>query len=356
MTLRTRLFALPLFALSLFPLHLTNCGGTTSGKRVRIVSDRTLKGIAAGAIDVRWASPGELYLTEYDEGVLKLRLSDFSAHAVAYARDGVRHCFTCSRLAVSGDYLLTAFDTKALAWTTMKAPHGHPFYFDNIIDVDLQGDRLVLLGSRRENGVLAPDRAIAWSGRLGNGLSDFRPILVSAPNAGPDVVGRCGFLGDGAVRFRADGSFLVMPGVEPGVFLFGPDQKVRHIWETEGLGILDRCSLPPKDQLLYMRDPEARYRWLKDKSVVDDILPLDEGPALLTRYVKGNVTHWRLIILHLDSAPRTIDLPFTASTDTATAKADLRGNDIVFLLRMGGRWRRADGAHIPGRIIVAQWK
>lgn len=352
MKLRTALFALPLF----LSLYLMNCGGRTSGgKYVQIVSDRTLKGIAIGAIDVRWASRGELYLTEYDEGVLKLRLSDLSAHAVAYARDGARHCFTCSRLATSGDYLVTAFDTQALVWTKMQAPQGHPFPFDNIVDIDLHGDQLLLLGSRREGGILAPNGAIAWSGHLGRQLSDFHPILNAAPDAGRDVEGRCGFLADGAVRFRPDGSFVVMPGVEPGVFLFGPDEKLRHVWKTDGLGILDRCDLSKKDQLLYMRDPEARYHWLKEQSVVDDILPLDEGAALLTRYVRGSVTHWRLIVLHLDSAPQTIDLPFTASTDTASAKADLRGNDIVFLLRMGGRWRRA-GAHIPGRIIVGQWR
>ncbi len=321
---------------------------------VRVISDRVLAGAAAKAIDVRWASAGSVYVTTLAAGVLEIDPQSDKGQRIAFPTSR-GNCSTCAHLAASSRYIVTAFEAFALAWKQVGDAPIHNAPFDSIVDIDVRDDRLLLLGSRREEGKWAPDGAIAWAGTLSKDLLDLHPVLFSTMGAEAQILGDCNFTGFGAARYLRDGSFILLPGVEPGVFLYGADGKLEYTWQTDGLGFVDRCDLSHEDRLLYARDPEARYQWLSRRRIVNDILPLPEGPALVVREVDGGRTKWTILVLRRNARPVRVGLPFTSPTDVASMRADVRGNRIAFLIRTFGGWRRGFTAP-AARLIIAEWQ
>jgi hypothetical protein len=173
-------------------------GGTMSAQTIRVLSDRPFPDAAAKALDIRWASDESVDVTTMNRGVLRVPVNgamEASAEAFAPAQGS---CPTCSVLAVSKTFIATAFHVGQIAWTQRGAGQAYPFPFDAIVDLDLQGDRLLILGSRRDNtGAWAPDGAIAWIGTLGKKLADLRPVHYSTSGPEAMVYGRCGFLNAG---------------------------------------------------------------------------------------------------------------------------------------------------------------
>lgn len=251
--------------------------------------------------------------------------------------------------------MVTAFPAFSLAWKRAGDAPIHNVSFDVIAALDVRDDRLLFIGSRREGGKWAPDGAIAWSGTLSRDLVDLHPVLYSSLGADAHILGDCGFNGVSAARYLRDGSFILIPGVEPGIFHYDSGGKLLYTWQSERFGFLDRCDLSQQERELYARDPEARYQWLNHHRIVNDILPLPEGPALLLREVHGDSTTWSLLILRRNRSPSKVALPFTAPSDVAIAKADIRGNRIAFLIRTYGEWRHGWTPQ-PTRLIIAEWQ
>src|ERR1700736_5351682 len=215
---------------------------SVAGQTIKIVSDRVLPAAASRALDVRWASADSFYVSTMAAGVLRFRLDDLAQLPGASLAAEGKSCPTCSRLGVSDQFMVTAFPAVAMAWKKIGGEAVSPFPFDATLDLDVSGDRLLILGSRRDkSGAWAPDGAIVWTGSLAKGLADLHPVQFSSLGPEAQIMGRCAFLGNGAARFLSDGSFVVAPGVEPGVFLYDASGKLRHVWQTDALGFLDRC-------------------------------------------------------------------------------------------------------------------
>lgn len=324
---------------------------------LRLLADQTLPASASNALDVRWTPNGKLRFTTMSGVVEVDAKSRKDTATVAFGSGKEGRCGTCSRLAHSAEFVATAFPVGQIAWSKIDAPAVvQRLAFHAIVDIDLHGHRLLIVGSRRDPaGRWAPEGAIAWIGSLRAGLADLKPVHYSS--RGPDAmtVAQCGFLDPGAARFFDDGTFVIVPGVEPGVFLYDSKGKLQYTWDTAGLGIVDECDMPQEQRLLLMRDPEARYHWLSRRKIVDDVLPFRDGPALLVREVRGGVTHWRMVLLRRNAVPFQLDLPFSASSDVASLKADVRGNEIAFLIRTYGQWRKNYKA-TPARLILAEWQ
>ena len=319
---------------------------------IRVVSDHPLSNAAAKALDIRWASADAVLVTTMAAGVLQVDTRD-PQHVVsfAFAPANGGGCWSCARLGISPQYIATAFDVGQIQWKSTDSPQIHPALFDAVIDLDVHDDRLLLLGSRREEGEWAPDGAIAWTGTFTKGLSDLHPVLLSSLGRKATVVAKCGFLNSGAARFFSDGSYVIVPGVEPGAFLYDSAGRLLYTWQTDGLGFLDRCDLKEDDVLLYSANPEARAQWLARRVLIDDVLPFPEGPALILREVKSGVTGWSILLLRRGAPAARIALPLTSPSDVAHLKADLRGNRIAFLIRTFGDWRGKSAT--PARLVIA---
>lgn len=327
-------------------------GGVASAQSIRVLSDRVLAGDAATGLDIRWATDSSVYISSYFAGVLRVSTTSGVSTRAAFAQPG-RTCPSCANLGLSSSYMVTSFPVYELAWKRLDQPQIHRSMFDAIIDLDVHGNHLLMLGSRTEGEKWAPDGAIAWMGSLDRNLKDLRPGLYSSQGARAMTVARCGFLEPGAVRFFSDGSFVVVPGVEPDVYLYDRTGKLVHTWQTAGLKVFDRCELPEPQVNALSADPEQRARWRAKRAMIDDVLATPAGPALLVHEIRGGSAHWTMIILRRNGPPQKIALPFTSRSGVSSVRADVRGNRIAFLIRTSGEWR-PNTKPTPARLIVAE--
>jgi len=192
---------------------------------------------------------------------------------------------------------------------------------------------LVILGGLKdEKGNFSPDGAIGWLGPIEKGREGLRPILYSAHGPGARAMGRCGVIGLGAARFMPDGSFVLIPGVEPGIFWYSKDGELQHTWESSALGLEDECK-PMLDNMGDLAiDPNVQNRWLAARRIVDEILPLPDGPGVIIREIKDEKAQWRMARLRADGTVSWLDLPFKGSSTWARLKGDVMGTRIAFLV------------------------
>lgn len=322
-----------------------------ASQSVRVLSDRVLTGDVARPLDVRWATDRSVYISSYFAGVLQVDIATGKVAPAAFVQPG-RNCSHCSNLGVSSRYIVTSFPVYDLAWKEWSKPQVHRYVFDAIVDLDVHGDQLLMLGSRTEKGRWAPDGAIGWIGTLSKELEDLRPILFSVKGPKAQVISRCGFLEPGGVRFFSDGSFVIVPGVEPNAYLFDRTGKLVHTWQTAKLGFVDRCDLSDDQVVKLSADLEQRTQWRIARTMIDDVLATPAGPALLLHEYRDGTARWTMLVLRRDGPPQRIPLPFSIRSDVSSLQADIRGNRIAFLIRTFS-FRRPN-ANLTSRLIVAE--
>ena len=240
-------------------------------------------------------------------------------------------------LAASPQALIIASSHRSLTWldrdTGRLAP---PFPFETVADLDVSSDgrQVALLGARRDSkGEYSPDGAMAWIGSLGSGLADLKPVLFSASGPGSDAMNFCHFLDLGKVRYLADGNLMVIPGVEGGGYLYDPAGRLVRTWEAADLDLEDGCGLSQERGFQLAAEWRLRYStWLNQHRVLDGLVPLPEGPALLIRTRDANTTRWRLRVLRKDGA-QNIELPVTSASPYAHLRADRLGDRLVLMLK-----------------------
>jgi hypothetical protein len=202
-----------------------------------------------------------------------------------------------------------------------------------VMDIDARGDTAAILGA--DSGpVQSLERAgtILWTGSLSKSLADMRPVMKGRSKPGGKDMARCSILQTGAIRYMQDGSLVVVPGVEPGVYRYGADGKLLQTWDTEPLGIVDDCLIPENDLLLVARDFGERIKWYASRVIVDEVLPLRSGPALVLRRVEKGVTRWDLVTLPYKGKSERMALPLTMATPRAHVRGDVRGDQLLLLM------------------------
>lgn len=302
-----------------------------------------------GARDLRWTEEDALWLAVPGVGVVKVKAGEGREEAVPVltsVRQPVRLGASSSHVAAAGPL----FD---LAWTPLTDSHPRRPSFEFIEDIDVWGNRIVVLGTSRANdGAYAPDGAIAWVGSLDRDLADRKPVLYSRSGPGAGMMDACGAFEIGVVRFLPDGTFVVIPGAEPGVYLYRSDGTLLHTWETEPLGLEARCDFDEQHKLLMSRDPEPRWAWINQHLVVDDVLPLAQGPGLLVRRVTPRGTHWKLTVLRRHAPPLEWEVPISSPGELSHLRGDLRGNRLALLLFT--RRRPSEKDTRPPRLFFAE--
>jgi hypothetical protein len=273
------------------------------------------------AFDVRWESEGSLLVAAARGGVRRITPEG--------AELGVVSEYPASRIG-QGDGFILAGTPLALSCIPAKSCAANPVReFASLVDVDAADDRIAFLGAARgdEQG-LASDGVIAWSGPRS---TELKPLMRGRTSPGGKDMARCGILELGAIRVLEGGSTLVYPGIEPGLYQYAADGKLLRAWQTDSLGIVDDCSMTDEEVALLARDFARRTEWFAARTIVEDVLPLDRGPALLLRHVRGGKTFWELAILSDSGAPRRLALPLSFPTPRAHARADVRGDRVALV-------------------------
>jgi len=284
------------------------------------------------APDVRWAGDGSILIADLARGVGLATLPASGNLAVSWLPEwppptgpGLQP----EHIAISGDRIVAGDRVFMLRW---HARHGHesgqiPIYF--IADLDLNGDRLLVSGMRRDPaGKMGMDGAMAWLGSLSAGEAGLKPIL---PFHDRDDIARCTGLGLGVVRFLRDGSFIVVPATEPGIFLFGPDGHLQRNWQTDAIGIEATCGLSQDQPRVFARSAVARQEWGNRRAVIDEVIDTPDGPAVVIRSCGKGKTTWEMVVLNGGPGVR-FTLPFSSSSPWAHLSADTRGRRAIFLI------------------------
>jgi hypothetical protein len=309
-------------------------GASEPRPSLRILSDRPLPAVLAGAVDVRWADDSSVYLAALRSGAVRISV-DLDLPQISKPIPGAdepRGSFAGS-IAASSEYLVTG-GPFWVTWRTMKNSVRAEEAFDSIHDFDVAGDRFLILAARRgPKGEFAPEGAIAWIGSLRQGLSDLQPVAYDATGPGARNLGRCSNFRIGGSRFLPDGSFVLVPGVQPGVSLYSPQGRLLRTWDSARLGLDTDCgSLSVEKAQQYGVNWLQRMAWLNQRRILDEILPLPQGPALLIRSVFQGQVSWELKVLTQSGGVSVYRLPVRSQNERSRLRGDVRGGNIVLVM------------------------
>lgn len=311
------------------------------------------------AADVRFSGGKDVLVAAGKDGVKRLRRGRNGTlqWSLDIGGQGDPKGFFFSRmLANDGAMTVVASPFDAIGWQ-LAGQRVSAFPFATTIDIEVLGDRVFILGANRDGkGRWAPEGAIAWTGTLSMALRDLRPLLSSAKSGTtPPALGvaYCGPLEMGVIRTISDNEVLVIPGVEPGAYVFDRNGRLLRTFDTRGLGFLDRCDIGREQAGLFARDMKARMRWRNRERVLDEIVVIHGRPALIVRHVVKGRTIWDLIVLDSSGkASSSIRLPITSPSPNAHIRADVLDDEAVFLVRTyGDRKDRSDEQ--PPRLVFA---
>ncbi|MFA6957713.1 MAG: hypothetical protein WC538_17750 [Thermoanaerobaculia bacterium] len=329
---------LVILSLVVAPFAAADSDSTTKPKqaspvRFKVANDVELPAQLRAARDIRWYGDSSVVLAAGRPGLFEFFPATGKSN-VLVPGTGPGSFFFAARVASSDGRLLVASVFRSLAVKTSQGVT-RPFPFELIVDADISGDRIAILGATRaRTGEWNPEGGVVWLGKLeaDGTVTDLRPLIVSEERGDRDPVNRCHYLELGALRFLSDGSLLVAPGLVPGVFLYGSNGRLIKTWETEGRGFEDRCRLSDAEHLTFVKEPLPRFEWINEHTVVDDVLILPSGPALVLRAIDGQQTKWSLLHLLPDGNVRAEPLPLSSRSTFAHVRGDVRGKTIAFVV------------------------
>ena len=213
-------------------------------------------------------------------------------------------------------------------------------------DVDRRGDRTAVVGlSRNEDG--GWEDHIAWVFK--DGESEPRTLLPTRD--GGEIMGQCWHAEVSVVRFLSDERVLVVPGLEPGVFVY---DKAGHLLESLGADTFAAdagCGLEEGERALLGKAAFA-IGWMAGRRVIDELLADEAGNIyFFIRHVPGGPESivleayratnpplgrvcWDLIQARAEELTAVTTVPCAVESEFADTRlrADLRGDKAVILL------------------------
>jgi hypothetical protein len=231
------------------------------------------------AADVRWRADGSLLFGLEQDGVYSWRPgagpveleatlsgSTFGRASMYgnYSRLGGQ---AASGLVFAGD-LFGVYRRHAGRTTPLKEN------LELVGDLDQHGGLVVAAGLARQAD--PPESGAVWE--------PYIAWLIGADGAargllptrdGGDALEACHSVELAVSRFVADDLVLVIPGAEPGAFLYGTDGSLQSTVPAETLSAT-RPDCGPEQRML-LRSEESRTPWLRRHRFVDDVVANEEG-------------------------------------------------------------------------------
>lgn len=310
--------------------------------------------------DIRWDDDGHVLVAGIRDGTFRVPVAPSDRTPLERVYPPLPQAGALASqvyLGASSQYLVTAAPAHMVSWISRAPSALRPIVtdngFDSINDIDVLGDRVLVLGLRRDSkGTIAADGAVAWTARLGEKLTDLRTVQVSSSGPGARGMDWCTDMQMGKVRFLADGSFVVVPGAEPGVFVRDASGKLTRTVPAELVGFDAGCPLSEQEMLRLSVDVRGRYRWLNQQRALDEVLALPGGGiGFLIRSRSQEKTAWSLTVLSPAGRMTTYQVPVTSPSEYARLAGDARGNRIAFLLDLDLPDRPTTGS---GQVIVVE--
>jgi hypothetical protein len=333
-------------------------------RTLHILWERVVPAEPSTAMNVRWASDHSVYVARVMHGVSELALDP----GLTKLREVVpepgkmgQRFIDFERLATSPDYLAVSAIGADFAYRPLGQPSDGTFQITKlrlawVHAFDLSGNRLLLLGDPVPLGSPRPAHGeVGWIGPLSdNPMRDLKPFLYDVAGSPAMSLINCWTLSLGAARFLADGSFMLVPGFQPGVHLYSAEGRLLRTWDNAAVGLdaPDCASMTRADNERFAGSYPARFEFLNQHRVLEDILPLPQGPGLLIRYVAEGRLHWELKILQSGDRVLTFQIPVAGRLPFDRLHGDVRGDRLVLLQTWHGFERGTPPRE--GRIFLAQ--
>ena len=298
-----------------------------------VLDELVLPAEVARASDVRWLVDGQLLLSVSGQGLYSWHLGEKDAPLVStlagtgflslgryqdYSRLGVAKTGEVSFAGrFFGVYRHSVDGTARLR------------NLEVVEDVDRQGDRTAALGLMRldeGDGDGLWEDYVAWLIRDEGQVRGLLPTRDSG--AGLDA---CSFAELGLLRFLGKGGLLVIPGAEPGVFVYGEDEVLVDSLNAATFLADEGCSVE-RERVALLSQPEMTQVWLARRRLIDEVV------------VDGDDSVY-FFVRHVPEPPRE---PILESGPELAGRGDIvRANSIVFADGVTGAVRgRFDGLQV----------
>ncbi|MEO7795942.1 MAG: hypothetical protein ABIV06_14335 [Thermoanaerobaculia bacterium] len=294
--------------------------------------------------DIRWATGDSVFITFERDGVIEFDVGE----QLSRKRElfpprhnvGGKSIQNLNNLASSAKYLVAFGFGNEVGWreldstSEIQLKHVDRHYFD---DVDVQGDKVAILGYPGGEYSTEGENAYLWLGDLRSELSQWRPLRelsLPAPANARGTFSRH----LGSLRFMHNGDLLVVPVVKPGVFRHAQSGKLKAFWSPEELESSLLAALGGSEPRLEKQekplsmteatsDPEKIRSHVESlRMVIEDVLPLGKRSAVLVRYrtasssgfylgVLGAETHWFKVPIGKHPASVRVRADYLPQTD-----------------------------------------
>jgi len=329
---------------------------------LRVVARYPVPGEPTSPVDVRWAGENSVYLVRFEDGVAEVKLAPglpfvrtlVPSNAVGHMAKFFWH------VAASDGILAFAARDMNLGWRPIQASADRKVLFEMrhvglTAGMDLRGDRLLLLGvglSDYLDDKYDSEGGLAGFGKLTSDLQELKPLRLDSEGRGAPHHSRCGILDAGGARFLQDGSMFIVPAVEPGAFLYDAEGTLLRSWTNADLGVDDLCAGVTKDvSRTFAGSPLKARAWRSSHRVVDAVLPLPQGPAVIVRTMIGGRPTWQLKVLGSHGI-LNFSIPVSNAGPNDRLRADARGSSIVILRRE--QIFSLDDESTPGELLVME--
>lgn len=337
-------------------------GKAASSSCLTVLSQRDLSGKASWVGDVRWGDQTSAYVTAQFYGALKVSLPPTTADEaeVVWPRgDSRRQIWLPQWIARSGNTLALAAPVFSYGWKQLGGETSEQIHaVDTIGDLDVFEDQVLLFATARDaEGRYAPDGVVARLGPLTAEPEDLTPVFIARSGPGALEIDSCLPMWFASVRFLANGSFIIVPGSEPDVYHYDPQGKLLATWSSEVVGYDSDCKISAEEKSRLAADEPARWVWVNQRRMVDEILPLPDGPGLVVRSVKNGKTSWQLKLLRPGGKVESCEIPIVADSTLAHLRGDVRGDEVLLLLSVYGfRPGKQLFPEIPPKLLTLRYK
>jgi hypothetical protein len=337
----------------------------SSPHELRLLDRVPLPTLHSPATDIRWAGDGSVYVSWDRDGVFEVGLDGVKRRTLVpdlkTLGNGDNHYL---HLAVSPTVLAVASPNWGVVWRPLKASSDGKFTVQSqkvpiVNGLDLSGDRVLFMGIADRNEdkdgrpQFAPQGDVAWIGALSDRLKGLRPVLYDVEGPGAPNYFNCRTNSIGAVRFLGGGSFIAAPGFQDGIQLYDASGRPVRAWTNEQVGIDTHpdCHKMSKQEHQRFATEAGWGPWLNSHHVLDDILPLPQGPGLLVRsWGADGQVHWTLKVLQAGGVT-TYAVPVVSRRPSDRLHGDVRDGKVVLLLASGFDWSW-DPANYPAEMLL----
>lgn len=305
-----------------------------------IVGERVLPHAVGWVFDVRWLDDDTVAVAAGRHGVFTVPVLDAETPPRPVA--GSERLQFAGRLAVSETLLATAFPLGVVGW---RARGGRGDWHQDaplatIVDFDVTADQALFLGARRVDmpghprPVWAPEGGILFRSALDRDEIPLSRLMTARSGIDGKAMemALCGILELGAVRFLSGDRYVVIPGVQPGVFVYAADGDLSRAWSSSSLGIYDDCQVEERQMATLSADLGERLEWWQRHTVLDDLVPWGEWFAAIVRTPRGDGATWAFHPFGTDGPGAVVELPLSAASRGLHVRADTRGDRLAVLL------------------------